>query len=307
MVLIFNELCLTAEVKAEESMQWIENLIRLTNELEPFAFTNEAIRIKIDNDNGAFYQTKVGEQIQAWESEGDYGDEQKLRWWSIIDAPQIEESLINQNEYLNIEKATLPELNDQTCEGLKVAHLTYPHGTLAISFPVNIFAEKNLILLVLHYDEKQKNAKVKHISQLPHLETHKEWLIQQHILLKKHKYSLETLFPRLEASLPLCDNWGKLKSEHQKTQDREKLEKIATQVALLNGWLIDKEICKLNHNRLIFKSLDDKMYLSLDYSHAAFEVCDVNGVQQGEWEFTGKKKEGKDKKDKTGKHDIKVK
>lgn len=80
-------------------------------------------------------------------------------------------------------------------------------------------------------------------------------------------------------------------------------KEMADLVAKKENWVFDKALSKKNGGRRIYTDKSSGMHYSLDSENCHFEVLDKKGKHRGSIDFDGN---AVDKKDKSGKHDIKL-
>lgn len=80
-------------------------------------------------------------------------------------------------------------------------------------------------------------------------------------------------------------------------------KEMADLVAKKENWVFDKALSKKNGGRRIYTDKSSGMHYSLDSEKGHFEVLDKKGKHRGSIDFDAN---AVDKKDKSGKHDIKL-
>lgn len=117
--------------------------------------------------------------------------------------------------------------------------------------------------------------------------------------------------PTTEAPLPnekLCSKYKNVLDtiSSGKADKKPDYISVGSEVARRNGYVEDKRVEKLNRGaiRKIFVcEQNDKVFVSIDVESGNLEAFNKRGKHLGEYGYTGKQT---DRRDKSGKHDIKV-
>lgn len=145
------------------------------------------------------------------------------------------------------------------------------------------------------------NGQVKSIDVINHVKINERLIID---LLndyqpdKSNPPSLNKPFPNLKLSNEFMDLVKFREDINRNPHDKQAIiQPVADGIAKLNGYKFNKNLSTLNQRksssyRKIYESVcsdEEKIYLSVDFEKGAFELCNHEGVHQGEYKFDGEK------------------
>ncbi len=124
----------------------------------------------------------------------------------------------------------------------------------------------------------------------------------------------DNLLPFKEVSDVYVQNFREQTRNMSRGEIKSIINKAGKIVAIINGYKFDKEVSGINEKgakREIYSAGESNhiIYLSVDFEHGGFEVCNHTGEWQGEYSFSGKNTSNpKDKSMETiYNHSIKIK
>lgn len=192
------------------------------------------------------------------------------------------------------------KINGKSSKGAAKAYLK---SGITISFRSHEQWTKENIKAIYHYIEgdniKEKSIEIRNANNLTTLLSHKTWLNKT---LTTINISIDEPIPFPKTTERLI---GDYYEESKKKPERERIaifKEIAEKITRLNQYKKEDKLTQKN-NRIIYESLDKKIYLALDTQHGTFECCNSKGIHQKEIDFLGNPTK---KADTSGQHNIKM-
>ncbi len=293
---IFNELSLEEQIDNKgNAMNLMRELIMTCKQVNELC--KKPMKLRVASD---FWQKELidGYTVINWLRDSHVNRDYRSLLNKMLDAPAINENKIREMEYLENNFEYQDNFIRKKCEGLGVAYVTQNNGTLALSLNSHPRWDKHEIELLCYSSTYNKKPIVKHASQKKHIDKNRFFILS----IKLDDFdtpSLSNPFPNLLQSNKLVDNdWSVLKQEIDKYRDQRlsSIQRIAHEVAIINGYKINNHLSSLNQRlknsrREIYEAGNDraKVYLSVDFEKGAFELCNYAGEHKGEYKFNGDK------------------
>lgn len=302
-----NEISLTPVADQTSAREMMATFVKLCSTLRGWGFGS--LRLSRDHE---IKQFAICESycVYDWFKDETVDIDLRRRFRSIAtQAPLVPDSEPTLLEKQALSEFSLPNIQGPVF-GLGIAFLT---GSLAVSLRSRLIWNNAFFDLVRYFleangDAREERVNVRHAAGLEHLDQHLDWL--KELNSDKNWKPTDNYFPQQTFVDALAEKYGGWVGYYSHCKNMSETERIASYrslaklVAERHGYEFDRRVSALN-DRHVFRAGSDRnrIYLSLDKDHGAFEVCSHQGQHLGEYNFAGEQLEGADK---SGGHDLKV-